>query len=137
MAFPDRVFAGIGVAHLGRSSVRYEVGIFAGEDVAASAQGHFVHVYVHRDTGRPVTSLQALEQEVGAQFFDRTSRPPRLTAAGQQMVEAARELVRAAENAIDSVSGRRVIGTLAIGSVRTSAMSLLPRAIVRFQGRFP
>lgn len=66
---------------------------------------------VHLTVSAVSQQIQALEQEVGAQFFDRSSRPPRLTAAGQQMVEAARELVRTAENAIDAVSGRRVVGT--------------------------
>ena len=92
---------------------------------------------VHLTVSAVSQQIQALEQEVGAQLFDRSSRPPRLTAAGLQMVEAARELVRAAENAIDAVSGRRVVGTLAIGSVRTSAMSLLPRAMVRFRADYP
>ena len=53
IAFPDRVAAGIRVVHLGRSSVRYEVGIFRNEEETASAQGHFVHVYVERDSNRP------------------------------------------------------------------------------------
>ncbi|MGZ5584851.1 MAG: acyl-CoA thioesterase [Usitatibacter sp.] len=54
LSFPQGVDAGLRVAHLGTSSVRYEVGLFAeGEDIAA-AQGHFVHVYVDRATGRPV-----------------------------------------------------------------------------------
>jgi acyl-CoA thioester hydrolase len=57
LAFPQRVYAGIRVARLGRSSVRYEVGIFGNEEDKASAQGHFVHVYVDRETTRPVTSL--------------------------------------------------------------------------------
>ena len=57
IAFPDRVAAGIRVAHLGRSSVRYEVGIFRNEEETASAQGHFVHVYVDRGTNRPILTL--------------------------------------------------------------------------------
>ena len=57
LAFPQTIQAGIRVAKLGASSVRYEVGLFAqGEDVCA-ARGHFVHVYVHKDTRRPVQSL--------------------------------------------------------------------------------
>ncbi|MDP2409788.1 MAG: thioesterase family protein [Pseudolabrys sp.] len=54
VAFPDAVRAGLRVAHLGRSSVRYEVGIFRGDDDTAAAQGHFVHVYVDRVSGKPV-----------------------------------------------------------------------------------
>lgn len=53
LSFPDVVDAGIRVAKIGTSSVRYEVGLFkAGEDVAA-AEGYFVHVYVDAITRRP------------------------------------------------------------------------------------
>jgi acyl-CoA thioester hydrolase len=54
IAFPDVVHAGLRVATLGTSSVRYEIGIFRGEDKRAAAQGYFVHVYVDRASGRPV-----------------------------------------------------------------------------------
>lgn len=53
IAFPGAVHGGLRVARLGNSSVRYEIGIFRdGEDVAA-AEGHFVHVYVDRQSRRP------------------------------------------------------------------------------------
>ncbi len=54
VAFPDQLEAGIAVAHLGRSSVRYRIGIFKAGVEQAAAQGHFVHVYVDRATLRPV-----------------------------------------------------------------------------------
>jgi acyl-CoA thioester hydrolase len=54
LAFPDRVTAGIRIAHRGTSSVRYEIALFRNDDELASAQGHFVHVYVDRATNRPV-----------------------------------------------------------------------------------
>ena len=54
LAFPQTVQAGVRVAQLGRSSVRYEVGLFAQGSPSASACGHFVHVYVDRETRRPV-----------------------------------------------------------------------------------
>jgi acyl-CoA thioester hydrolase len=54
VAFPDALEAGIAVAHLGRSSVRYRIGIFKEGAEPAVAQGHFVHVYVDRVTQRPV-----------------------------------------------------------------------------------
>ncbi|MEO6278875.1 thioesterase family protein [Roseateles sp.] len=57
LAFPQGVDAGVRVAHQGRSSVRYEIGLFAeGSDLCA-ARGHFVHVYVDRDSRRPVAEL--------------------------------------------------------------------------------
>jgi acyl-CoA thioester hydrolase len=67
MTFPDVVHAGLRVTKLGSSSVRYEVGLFRNDEALASAQGHFVHVYVDRNTRRPVglpgdlrTALNAL-----------------------------------------------------------------------------
>lgn len=54
VSFPDRVTAGLRVGRVGRSSVRYEVGIFREDEDEAAAVGHFVHVYVDRETRRPV-----------------------------------------------------------------------------------
>ena len=57
LAFPQTIDAGIRVAKLGSSSVRYEIGLFAqGEDLCA-AHGHFVHVYVDKENRRPVKAL--------------------------------------------------------------------------------
>jgi acyl-CoA thioester hydrolase len=54
ISFPDRVYAGLRVVHLGNSSVRYEIGLFRNEATEASAVGEFVHVYVDRASNRPV-----------------------------------------------------------------------------------
>ena len=54
LAFPQAVEAGLRVAHVGTSSVRYEVGIFAAGQAQSAACGHFVHVYVDAATRRPV-----------------------------------------------------------------------------------
>ena len=57
LASPQTIEAGIRVAKLGSSSVRYEIGLFAqGEDLCA-ARGHFVHVYVDKENRRPVKAL--------------------------------------------------------------------------------
>jgi acyl-CoA thioester hydrolase len=50
--YPDRVTAGLRVAKLGRSSVRYEIGIFRDDEQDAAAYGHFVHVFVERAAER-------------------------------------------------------------------------------------
>lgn len=60
LAFPQSVDAGIRVAHVGTSSVRYEVGLFAQGSDTAAACGHFVHVYVNRETRRPALLPSAL-----------------------------------------------------------------------------
>jgi acyl-CoA thioester hydrolase len=54
LTFPQPVHAGLRVAHFGRSSVRYEIGLFGADAALSAASGHFVHVYVHRDSRRPV-----------------------------------------------------------------------------------
>lgn len=63
IAFPQKVSAGIRVAHVGKSSVRYEVGLFADDEPLTAARGHFVHVYVNRADRRP-TPLPPLLLEV-------------------------------------------------------------------------
>jgi acyl-CoA thioester hydrolase len=62
LSFPQPVLAGIRVAHVGSSSVRYELGFFPGLESAAltAAKGHFIHVYVDRQTRRPVPLPQQL-----------------------------------------------------------------------------
>ncbi|MBY0613109.1 MAG: acyl-CoA thioesterase [Beijerinckiaceae bacterium] len=54
LAFPEPVDAGLAVARIGTSSVRYEVGLFRAGSDELCAFGHFVHVYVSRATRRPV-----------------------------------------------------------------------------------
>lgn len=54
LAFPQAVDAGLRVAHLGKSSVRYEIGLFGEGEPLSAAHGHFVHVYVDKQTRRPV-----------------------------------------------------------------------------------
>jgi acyl-CoA thioester hydrolase len=60
LAFPQVVEAGLRVAHLGSSSVRYEIGLFAAGEPLSAACGHFVHVYVDRHSRRPVPLPAAL-----------------------------------------------------------------------------
>ena len=55
LGFPEDVDAGLRVARIGTSSVRYEVGLFRAGDALAAAEGHFVHVYVDRQTRRSVS----------------------------------------------------------------------------------
>ena len=62
IAFPSKVHAGLRVAHMGNSSVRYEVGLFRDDAPEAAAQGHFVHVYVDRATNKPQALPAALRQ---------------------------------------------------------------------------
>ena len=65
LAFPQTVEAGVRVAHVGSSSVRYEIALFAEGADTAAAQGHFIHVYVDRTTQRPVKLPPALQAVAG------------------------------------------------------------------------
>lgn len=60
LAFPQIVDAGLRVALVGSSSVRYEVGLFARGEPLSAAAGHFVHVYVDRASRRPASLPAAL-----------------------------------------------------------------------------
>jgi acyl-CoA thioester hydrolase len=53
LAFPDDVEIGLRVGQLGRTSVRYELGVFRAGDEEPAADGWFVHVFVDRATRRP------------------------------------------------------------------------------------
>lgn len=66
LAYPETVEAAVRVARIGNSSVTYQIGLFReGEDEPA-AQGHFVHVYVDRDTRRPVSLPDKMRQALEA-----------------------------------------------------------------------
>jgi acyl-CoA thioester hydrolase len=54
VSFPDLLHIGLRVAKLGNSSVRYELALYRNDDPLPAAAGQFVHVYVHRPTGKAV-----------------------------------------------------------------------------------
>ena len=60
LAFPGRVEAGLRVSATGSSSVSYEIGLFGAGEAMSAACGRFVHVYVDRQTRRPVPLPEAL-----------------------------------------------------------------------------
>lgn len=53
-SFPDELAVGLAVESLGRSSITYRLAVFRGDEDTPVAVGRFVHVYVDRDTRRPV-----------------------------------------------------------------------------------
>jgi acyl-CoA thioester hydrolase len=53
LEFPHDVEVGLAIANVGRSSVRYRIGIFGGGQDIAAAQGEFVHLLVDRASRRP------------------------------------------------------------------------------------
>ncbi|WP_380874744.1 thioesterase [Sphingomonas sp. DBB INV C78] len=62
LSYPQDVEVGLAVETIGRSSVRYVIGIFGMGDVEAAAEGFFIHVHVDRTTRRPVAIPDAWRQ---------------------------------------------------------------------------
>jgi acyl-CoA thioester hydrolase len=54
LSFPQAIEIGLRVARRGSSSVHYELGVFAKGASNAAAVGRFVHVYVDRQTRKPI-----------------------------------------------------------------------------------
>lgn len=69
LAFPDGVAAGLCVARVGNSSVRYKIGLFRNVDEEIAAAGHFVHVYVDRKSDRPVPVPEEMRQVLAALYI--------------------------------------------------------------------
>lgn len=63
-AYPEELIAGLRTTKIGETSVRYEIGIFGSQDETSRADGHFIHVYVDRDTNRPTALPEALRKAV-------------------------------------------------------------------------
>ena len=64
IAFPETVEAALRVGELGNSSVRYEIGIFKQGAEEAVADGHFVHVFVEVESGRPTPIPESIRRSL-------------------------------------------------------------------------
>lgn len=107
--------------------------------LAIHAHGSFVHAadIVGLTPSAVSQQIHSLEQELQVSIFDRRSRPPELTPQGMQVVEMARDILRRRDDTIASLLGDHIAGTLMLGSVRSSALNLLPRALVQMRRRYP
>ena len=66
VAFPQRLRAGLRVDRLGNRAVTYGIAIFTADDDEAVAHGHFVHVFVDRETRTPAPIPDALRTALAA-----------------------------------------------------------------------
>ena len=64
VSFPDVIHAGLGIERVGARSVVYSIALFRNQDDEACALGRFVHVYVDRETRRPVELPQGIRTVV-------------------------------------------------------------------------
>jgi|TARA_R110001583_G_scaffold195426_2_gene373219 DNA-binding transcriptional LysR family regulator len=81
--------------------------------------------------------MHALETELSVALFNRETRPPTLNTHGLQLLETAHSILHMVEDTKSALLGQRKTGTLSIGSVRTSTIGLLPRAIVALRNSYP
>ncbi|OWT60216.1 LysR family transcriptional regulator [Candidimonas nitroreducens] len=79
--------------------------------------------------------MRALEEELGTVLFDRTRRPPVLTASGLRLIDRARDLIEHWESLSDSLKRDAAGGVLKLGAVHTSISGWLPLALRRLQQR--
>ena len=56
LSYPEIIEVGVAIRKMGNSSLTYDLAIFKQDQYDASAQGHFVHVFVDRQT-RKSTSI--------------------------------------------------------------------------------
>jgi DNA-binding transcriptional LysR family regulator len=73
--------------------------------------------------------VKALEADFGAILFDRTTRPPTLTAEGRTLVERSREIVRLYDNLSQDFDEQQIVGTLRLGVVPTCLTGMMPPAL--------
>jgi acyl-CoA thioester hydrolase len=66
VGFPEALEVGLRVIHKGRSSVRYEIGVFQKDANETAALGAFTHVYVDAQTRRPAPLAPELDAALTA-----------------------------------------------------------------------
>jgi acyl-CoA thioester hydrolase len=62
LAYPEPLRAAVRVDRLGNRSVTYGIGVFRAEEPTAAAHGYFVHVFVDRQSRRPVPIPETMRQ---------------------------------------------------------------------------
>ena len=107
--------------------------------LAIQSHGTFAQAaeVVHLTPSAVSQQIHALEDELRVTLFDRRTRPPSITPDGLQVIEMARDILRREEDTKASLRGDQIAGTLLLGSVRSSALNLLPSAMVQMRQRYP
>ena len=82
--------------------------------------------------------MRDLEAELGAELFDRSTRPPRLSAHGYALVEQGRDLlIRFDTLAEQARTPGEIGGRLMLGCVSGVSSDLIPRALARLRASHP
>jgi DNA-binding transcriptional LysR family regulator len=81
--------------------------------------------------------VRIIEESLGFKIFDRTVRPPALTAPGAMLLEGARKIVKEYDRIIRNLTGDGLSGRLSLGTIRASFKGALPRALAILRHRYP
>ncbi|EHQ41438.1 MULTISPECIES: LysR family transcriptional regulator [Myroides] len=83
--------------------------------------------------------IQKLEDELGVQIFDRTTKPIQLTAIGAVIIEQAHKIVNESNRIKDIIDQEKgfIGGEFKLGIIPTVTPTLLPMFIKSFVGKYP
>ena len=83
--------------------------------------------------------IRLLEASLGTPLFHRTTRSVQLTAAGKQLLDAARRGVREVEAGVREVRETQALqaGHVAVAATPIAAAALLPPVLARFETLYP
>lgn len=81
--------------------------------------------------------VRKIEDELQIKLFDRSSRPPVLTARGRSLIVGSREIVAQYERVTSEIAGNRLSGNLVLGVMPAALSSSLPRALSTLRNLYP
>jgi DNA-binding transcriptional LysR family regulator len=109
--------------------------------VAVAEELHFGRAAERLHIAQPPLSQQIrrLEEMLGLALFVRTSRDVRLTAAGEDLLERARQTLEKVHADIAAAQriGRGEAGTLTVGFVGSGMLTALPKMLGSYRRRYP
>ena len=109
--------------------------------VAVAEELHFGRAAQRLHIAQPPLSQQIrkLEETVGHSLFQRTSRNVKLTAAGEELLKRAQQTLRKVAEDIDNTRrvGRGEVGTLTVGFIASSMLTVFPQMLSAYRRQFP
>ena len=93
--------------------------------------------YVNLSHSAVSIQMKQLEEDLGADLFDRSTRPTGFTAMGVKVALLAQEVIDGVNKIQDTASGETLVGSISIGIIPTASDTLLPRLLDGLRSRFP